>query len=204
MTSARICGLLISTIITSRRCAADLGIVTGNLPSRRYRSQCRHRRRAALDAFGTAIALNRNNAGAINQVAIVLTFLGRPEEAIPLIEKALRLDPLSPYLADRLWALGYAHLLLGHVDEAIDFLRRARAANPRLYYVHLSLAGALGLKGEIEEARLELAESLRLNPEYDTLKRFAACVPWAGAPKGWTLREKTLNAGLRKAGMPEE
>jgi adenylate cyclase len=158
----------------------------------------------ALDAFRTVVAQNRNNAGVLSQMGIVLMFLGRPEEAIPLDEKALRLDPRNPNLAARLWALGYAHLLLGHVDEAIDLLRRARAANSRLFYVHIALAGALGLKGDLENARLEVAESIRLKPEFDTLKRMIAGVPWANNPKVAALREKTILAGLRRAGMSEE
>jgi adenylate cyclase len=157
----------------------------------------------AVDACGTAISLNRNNARDIRRMGIMLNFLGRPEEAIPLLEKALRLDPRSPNLTIPLENLGYV-LLLGHVDEAIDFLRRSWAANPRPYYVHMHLAGALGLKGDIVDAKQELAESIRLKPEYNTLKRYAAGVPWVSNPKGWALRERTLNAGLRKAGLPEE
>jgi adenylate cyclase len=137
-------------------------------------------------------------------MGIVLNALGRPEEAIPLLDKALRLDPCSSVLASRLYVLGYSHLLFEHVDEAIDLLRRARAANPRLHYVHLYLAGALGLKGDIEEAKLELAESIRLKPEYDTVKRIADGAARLSSPKGWALREKTLHVGLRNAGMPEE
>jgi tetratricopeptide (TPR) repeat protein len=172
--------------------------------ARGFLLRAQNRLAEALDAYGTAIALNHNHANAINQTAIILNYLGRPEEAIPLIEKSLRLDPLTPKLAARLWTLASSHLLLGHVDQAIDLLRRARASNPQLYYVHMYLAGALGLKGDVDEAKLELAESIRLRPEFNNLKRYAAGVPWTGDPRGMNLREKTLIAGLRNAGMPEE
>jgi hypothetical protein len=39
--------------------------------------------------------------------------------------------------------MGQGHLLLGHVEQAIDSLERG-ASNPRLYF---TLAAALGLKG---------------------------------------------------------
>jgi adenylate cyclase len=94
--------------------------------------------------------------------------------------------------------------MLEHVDEAIDLLRRARGENPGLYYVHFALAGALGLKGDIEEAKQELADAIRLKPEFDTLKRVVADVPYLANPKGWALREKTINIGLRNAGLPDE
>jgi adenylate cyclase len=158
----------------------------------------------ALNAFQTAIALERNNTGALFQMGMVLTNLGRPDEAIPHIEKSIQLNPRAVGLATRLYALGYAHLMLGHVDEAIDILRRARAENPGLNYVHFALAGALGLKGDIEEAKLELVEAIRLKPEFNTLKRIVAGVPYFANPKGWALREKTINVGLRNAGLPDE
>jgi TolB-like protein/class 3 adenylate cyclase/Flp pilus assembly protein TadD len=158
----------------------------------------------ALYALQTAISLDRNNTGALFQMGMVLTNLGQPQEAIPHIEKSIQLNPRSTGLATRLYALGYAHLMLGHVDEAIDLLRRARAENPGLSYVHLALAGALGLKGDIEEAKLELAEAIRLQPEFSTLKRIVAGVPYYANPKGWALRENTINLGLRNAGLPDE
>jgi adenylate cyclase len=97
-----------------------------------------------------------------------------------------------------------SHLLQGHVDEAIDFFTKARAANPRMYYVHFELAGALGLKGDLERARASLAESLKLKPEINSLVALRHYVPWLTNPQGWALREKTANIGLRRAGLPDE
>jgi adenylate cyclase len=77
-----------------------------------------------------------------------------------------------------------------------------QAANPRLYYVHMHLAAAFGLKGNFKEAKLELAESIRLKPEYNTFKRYVAS--WASDPKIGALHASTLLAGLRNAGMPDE
>ena len=154
--------------------------------------------------FETAIALDRNNTRAINLLGGILMWLGRPEAGIPYIEKAIRLNPRDPNIEGTYWALGMSHLLLGHVDEAIDFFMKARAANPRMYYVHFELAGALGLKGDIEEARASLAESLKLKPEINSLAALRHYVPWLTNPQGWALREKTANIGLRRAGLPEE
>ena len=154
--------------------------------------------------FETAIALDRNNAWAVFQLGPALMFLGQPEAGIPHIEKSIRLDPRYPNMAIRYWGLGACHLLLGHVDEAIDLLRKARAGNPRLYYVHFWLAGALGLNGELDEARAELADSLKLNPETNSLRRFRALNPFVINPQHRALEEKTLDIGLRRAGFPDE
>jgi TolB-like protein/class 3 adenylate cyclase/Tfp pilus assembly protein PilF len=152
----------------------------------------------------TAIALDRNNALAIYRLGTALMWLGQPDAGIPYIEKAIRLNPHDPNIEGYYWGLGMSHLLLGHVDEAIDFFTRARAANPNTYYVHFELAGALGLKGDLEEARASLAESLKLKPEINSLATLRAYVPWLTNPKGWALREKTANIGLRRAGLPDE
>ena len=50
------------------------------------------------------------------------------------------------------WGLGSCHLLLDHLDQAVDFLERGRAAAPGLWYMQLWLAGALGLKDDLERA----------------------------------------------------
>ena len=95
------------------------------------------------------------------------------------------------------------HLLLGHLNEAIDLLRKARTANRRLWFVHLWLAGALGLRGDLDGARAALAESIKLKPDVDSLARFTAQSPFTN-PAYMALRAKTLYAGLRSAGFPDE
>jgi TolB-like protein/tetratricopeptide (TPR) repeat protein len=154
--------------------------------------------------FETAIALDRNNARALYQLGSTLLWLGQPEAGIPYIEKAFRLNPHDPNRANFYASLGMCHLVLSHVDEAIDLLRKARAENPRLWFIHFWLAGGLGLKGDLDEARTALAESLRLKPEMNSLARRRADVPWVANPSYWALQEKSLNVGLRRAGFPDE
>ena len=107
-----------------------------------------------------AIALDPNQASGHRQLGITLMFLGQPEAAIPQLEKSTRLSPHDPFIALNYNALGVCHLFLGQVDEAIDLLRKARAASPRYYFVHLNLAAALGLRGDLNEARAALAEGV--------------------------------------------
>jgi hypothetical protein len=75
-----------------------------------------------------------------------------------------------------------------------------------MWYVHLELAGALGLVGNLEEAKSEIAEALKLQPEIDSIARWGALAVtqgW-GHPEFQALREKTTYAGLRTAGFPEK
>jgi adenylate cyclase len=151
--------------------------------------------------FETAIKLDRNNGHAILQLGQALMFLGRPEAGIPYIENVMRLLPGDSAFVD--WALGSCHLMLGHVDEASDLLRKARAGNPRIYFFHLYLAGALGLRGDLDEAKAALAEAIKLKPEVNSQAQWRAIQPWITNPQQWALREKTLNIGLRRAGFPD-
>jgi adenylate cyclase len=153
--------------------------------------------------FEAAITLDRNDAGAFFQLGVTVMLLGQPEAAIPRIEKAIRLNPHDANAAARYWALGLCHLLLRDVDRALELMIKARAENPRLWYVHLDLAGALGLRNDLEEARTALAKAIDLKPEMNSLARLRAH-PGGGNPEFWALCENTVNLGLRRAGMPEE
>jgi TolB-like protein/class 3 adenylate cyclase/Tfp pilus assembly protein PilF len=152
-------------------------------------------------AFETAIAIDRNNAHAMLQLGETLMFLGRPTDAIPVIEASIRLNPRDPNAAFGDWALGACHLLLGRTDQAVDLLRRARDGNPRVYYFHIYLAGALGLRGDIAAARAELEEVRHLKPAAGSLAGWQALQPWIGNPGFTALRAKTLDVGLRQAGV---
>ena len=151
-----------------------------------------------------AIALDPNNPVAYGQLGVTLIYLGDPAAAIPLEQKRLRLNPNDPNIALAYWSLGLAHLLLGHLDEAIELLSKARAANPRIYYIDLDLAAALALKGNLDEARSVLAEAIRLKPEINSIARQRARWAYTNNPAYRAMAEKTVDVGLRKAGMPEE
>jgi adenylate cyclase len=83
------------------------------------------------------------------QLGFTLSNMGEPEAALPHFEKALQLSPRDPNQHWYYNGLGQCHLFLGHLDEAVDLLKRARAGNPRVYQFPLWLAAALGLRGDI-------------------------------------------------------
>jgi adenylate cyclase len=152
----------------------------------------------------TAIALNQNNARAYNQLGNTLMYAGQPQAAIPHIEKAIRLNPRDRNMGNFYWGLGHCHLLLGHVEKAIDFLRRATAANPWYFYNHLFLASALGLAGDVDGAQAALSKAIELKPEATSLAQLRAHMPWSNHSKYLSLCETTVNIGLERAGFPNE
>ena len=151
-----------------------------------------------------SVALDRNNSAALYELGVTRMYLGQPEVGIPHIEKAIRLSRRDPRVSAMQYGLGRCHMLLGHLDQAIELFYRVRAASPGYWDVHMWLAAALGLKGDLDTAKAELAEARRLKPEIDSLARWRAHQPWIAVQQYWTLRENTLNVGLRRAGFPEE
>jgi tetratricopeptide (TPR) repeat protein len=90
------------------------------------------------------------------------------------------------------------------VDQAIDLLRKAHAANPQFWSDKLWLAGALGLRGDLDEAKAALAEAIKLKPDMNSFTALRTSFGGTLNPQYWALREKTLDVGLRRAGFPEE
>ncbi len=151
----------------------------------------------------TGIALDRNSRS-YAQLGYILEELGEPQAAIPNLERAIRLNPHDPNVWAPYLGLGGCQLLPGHVDEAIALLTRARTVNPRIWIVHFWLAGAFGLKDDLAEARAALAEVLKRKPEVNSLAAFRTHRPWNSNAEFTALAEKTLYAGLRRAGFPDE
>jgi adenylate cyclase len=150
-----------------------------------------------------AIALAPNNLVAYNQLGATLVFLGQPEAAIPHIEKSLRLAPYDRITPVNHYYLGLCNMMLGHTEEAIAFLRKARAGNPRLYYIHMMLAAALGLNGELDEATSVLRRAIQVQPEIGSISRIRARYQNQFAPRFHALCQNTVILGLHLAGLPQ-
>jgi TolB-like protein/Tfp pilus assembly protein PilF len=156
--------------------------------------------RAALE---TAIEIDPNNASSRLQLGWSLLFLGQPEAGLAEGEEAVRRRPHDPEMRGVYQQLAWCLLLLNRVQPAIDMLTNALAGRPRQWVNHFALAAALGLKGDLDGARAALARSLAIKPDVDSLARFRICRPWGNA-QHWTLFEKTVAAGLRRADFPDE
>jgi tetratricopeptide (TPR) repeat protein len=166
--------------------------------------QMQNRLPEAQSEFETAVSLDPTNARAQLHLGETRLFLGDPEAGTAPLEQAIRLVPDGSNLAIAYWALGTCQLLLGRVDQAIDLLQTARAANPRLWVPHLYLAGAYGLKGDLDKAKAAFAESMRLKPAIKSLARIRAENRWLTDPRYQALEVKTLNVGLHRAGLPDQ
>jgi adenylate cyclase len=140
-----------------------------------------------------AVALNPAGATVLTQYALSLAFAGRPEEAIPLAQKAIRLDPCGSLL--NYSALGNALLFTGRLEEAVSAYKKALQYGPNSLWKHLMLAATYSMMGHEKEARAEAAEVLRINPKF-------SLDFWAkrALVRDESVRNKIVTA-LRKAGL---
>jgi adenylate cyclase len=154
--------------------------------------RCHHD--AATTEFERAFALNPNFID--HRFAQVLMFAGEPERAIEVLEANIRLDPFQPLIYATSWA-GQANYSLRRYGEAVRLFRECASRLPNLQWPHVYLTFGLGQVGQLEEARKEAAEVLRINPGF-AIERYKRLVVFRD-PKEV---EHRLN-GLRKAGLPE-
>jgi adenylate cyclase len=140
-----------------------------------------------------AIALDPNDAEGHLALGNILIFAGRYEKAIELVKQAMRLNPRSPlsYLLN----LGFAYRMARRYEEAIVPLKRALTLNPNFVPARFALAICYVELGKEEEGRAEMAELLRINPQY-SLESWSQDLPY----KDTAALERTL-AALRKAGL---
>lgn len=87
-----------------------------------------------------------------------LVYIGRPLQALPLIEAALRISrPQSPARPMFCWYMGRAYFYAGKYREAIPWLQQSVEGRGNLWYNRLYLVSAHALAGDRDAA----AEVLR-------------------------------------------
>lgn len=119
----------------------------------------------AIASFERAIDLNPSLTMAYQGLAIALT-ADLPDEAIRVMEKAIRLSPRDVQMHFFLHQLAVAHLMAGRFEEAITREReslRLRGDQPHGYRL---LAAALGHLGRSAEALEALTTMKRIAPGF--------------------------------------
>jgi adenylate cyclase len=112
----------------------------------------------ALEALSRAVEVNPNFPRALAEKANQLTSLGRPAEAPPLVEKAIKLSPRDPALGGVYWIMGRAHFVSGDYRNAIVWLQKSVALRPNDWFNRLYLVSAYALDRQKDEAKKVLRE----------------------------------------------
>ncbi len=160
---------------------------------------------AALEAFTRAIELDRNFALAYAHKGSGLTLVGRPAEAPPFVEQAIRLSPHDPSIGMFHWIIGRALFFTGEYQQAIPWFRKSVETRPNLWFNRLYLVSACALADMPEQATRALSEFNRVfsSPPYTlaVVEARESATP-NDDPIVVAARAK-FHEGLLRAGMPE-
>ena len=116
----------------------------------------------ALFHAARAQDLNPNDPRVMGQYGETLTALGNAEDAIVILEIALRVDPHQP--DRRLSHLGAAQFVARRYEDALATFQRISDLH---YEHHLYLSACLGQLGRGAEAGRHIQEVMRLSPDFD-------------------------------------
>ncbi|MGX9116122.1 adenylate/guanylate cyclase domain-containing protein [Mesorhizobium sp. BHbsci] len=137
-----------------------------------------------------ALALNPNYDLVVVQQGELLTWLGRPEEGIEWIRKAMQLNPHHP---ERFWShLGKAHFAARQYGEAIEAFMHLSTMDS---VQHAFAAACYGWLGDEIAAAAHLAKIRTLDPQFD-LDSFIATLHFAQESDVQHVREGLLKAGI--------
>jgi adenylate cyclase len=171
--------------------------------------QNQQRPEESVPEFERALALDPSFADAYSGMGVDYLALGRFDQSLDVLDKAIRASPSDPALTYYYGNKAWASFGLKSYDEAIEGARRALAINPYNPYANVLLVAALALTGHDAEAREALQRYLA--PSAASFKTVASwkahlmsLAPKQGVdPRFVEMGERSYD-GLRKAGMPEE
>jgi adenylate cyclase len=151
---------------------------------------------SAVFELGKAIELDPSFAQAHYALAMALATGGRPKEALPHIELAMRLSPQDPYFGQFLVRRAEAYLFLGRIEEAVESAEQS-LREPNIQWSRWAiLAASQAHLGRLEEARRSIEALQALRPGIDL----------AFTRDYWPIADinalEYLIEGLRKAGLP--
>lgn len=145
-----------------------------------------------------ALMLNPNFAFAWYASGVVKSMRGEePKIAIEHIARAMRLNPLAPFMYTVESAMALAHFFDGAYDEASSWAAKSLRTNPRNLGALRIAAASNALAGRLAEAQEALKRALELDPEM----RASNLAGRIGAYRP-AVAQRFADA-LRKAGLPD-
>ena len=145
----------------------------------------------ALLHYERSLSLNPNDANCLCSMGWAFGLVGRADEGVELIRQAMRFDPFHP---DWYWdALAITLYAAHQYEDALD--ANLRIAGNKSPWIFARVAACYAQMGRAEEARVQVAEVLRLKPDFQLSKADFAYKNAADI--------EHIFEGMRKAGLPE-
>ena len=121
---------------------------------------------AAISELELALDINPSLALAHYGLGAAFVFSGKPQEAFPHLESAIRLSPQDPNMGSFLVRIAEAKYLVGDDEAAVRFALKALAQPSFQWSRYAVLIAALGQLGRLEEAQRYLAEVTRMRSNF--------------------------------------
>jgi adenylate cyclase len=163
--------------------------------------EMQHQWEAALEANARAVRLDPSRTGVLVNRAILLVWMGRPEESLPVLERATDIETRSTADIERTKCRAY--LALGRYEEAIASCEHSASEEPH-WAVHAYLAVAYAQLGDMQRAAAARERMEQRRPEFsiDWYARLLRQI--TDVPQAREQYEKNIAPGLRKAGFREK
>jgi TolB-like protein len=143
------------------------------------------------------LTVNPNFALAWMLSAWLRVWRGEPDLALEHVARAIRLNPLDPYVSGMHGAMAYAHFLAGRYDAAAAWAETSMRENPIFLLAICMSAAAHALAGRLEQAQRDIARALEYAPGLRA-SNLGDLAPFRRAEDLARFAE-----GLRKAGLPK-
>jgi adenylate cyclase len=142
-----------------------------------------------------AILLHPNSVFVRNRCGVVFAHSGESDKAIAQFEAAQRMNPRDPSSFTTI-GMAVAHFFARRFEECIHWGRLALRQSLRANIARRYVAAALAHLGQVDEARSEIAELLKYQPNSSLARSRQSSYRYK-----W-MYDLYLD-GLRKAGLPE-
>jgi len=139
-----------------------------------------------------ALELNPNHPACNHDYGLAITNLGRFEDALDHVFKAMKMDPARQRQYDFILPLIY--MAMDDSENALKYTKEHNNFRPHSRYEGY-LAAIYAHSGDLDMAKTHLATFLEQRPEVKTLADYEKVVP--------TICKDFVMGGLAKAGLPE-
>ncbi len=157
---------------------------------------------AALEVNARAQKIDPTRPGPYGQRADIMVSMGRPVEALALIDQGLSLQsPSAGLISYLIGSRCSAYMALGRYEDALMACEK-QAALSDSWQPHAYLVAAYALQGNAPKAQSEKAKLLTQRPRFSIAEFKARRI--SDVPAYLEQTEAHFYAGLRKAGIPEQ
>ena len=149
----------------------------------------------AAECMRRGLAMNPNFAVGWRYSAWVQVYLGAHQTALEHVHQGERLSPRDPSLMQWKMVAAYAHLFLGHYEEAGHLSEQIAGEFPTFLPAWRVLAMSKALAGDTASANKATSKALELDPS-QTVSELAALMPLRRPLDAECLKEGYVRAGF--------